>query len=228
MYKRLSYTLNTRDRAFPGAPTISLSPFESIEKGDACNTFQVTLFNHFGTHMDGPNHFNGEGKQLYQLELSRFIFERPLLVDIPKAEGEMVMPEDLLTFEEAIMKADLLLIRSGFSWKREEDNTVYSAQGPCISSDAAHLITERYGNLKAVGMDWISLSSPLHIEDGVLAHQIMLGKQGNSPVLIIEDIDLRGLEADKLETVFALPVFIEGIDSAPVTILAKIRDNNEK
>lgn len=228
MYKRLSYTLNTRDRAFPGAPTISLSPFESIEDGDACNTFQVTLFNHFGTHMDGPNHFNGDGKKLYELELSRFIFERPLLVDIPKSVGEMVMQEDLVPFEDQIMKADLLLIRSGFSRMREENNAVYSAQGPCISSEAARLITKKYSNLKAVGMDWISLSSPLHIEDGVLAHQIMLGKQGNAPVLIIEDIDLRDLQADKLETVFALPVFIEGIDSAPVTIIAKIRDNSKK
>lgn len=228
MYKRLSYTLNTRDRAFPGAPTISVLPFESMERGDVCNTFQVTLFNHFGTHMDGPNHFNGDGKQLYELELSRFIFERPLLVDIPKAEGEMVLPEDLIPFESQIMKPDLLLIRSGFSRMREEDSGVYSAQGPCVSADAARLITEKYGNLKAVGLDWISLSSPLHIEDGVLAHQIMLGKQGNAPVLIIEDIDLRGLDADKLESVFALPVFIEGIDSAPVTILAKIKDDSEK
>lgn len=226
MYRRLSYTLNTRDRAFPGAPTISLSPFESIEGGDTCNTFQVTLFNHFGTHMDGPNHFNGNGKQLYELDLSRFIFERPLLVDIPKSEGEMVTPEDLFPFEDQIRKADLLLIRSGFSQKREEDNAVYSAQGPCISSDAAQLIVGKYGNLKAVGLDWISLSSPLHMGDGVLAHQIMLGKQGNAPVLIIEDIDLRGLEAEQLEAVFALPVFIEGIDSAPVTIIAKIKDDN--
>ena len=52
----------------------------------------------------------------------------------------------------------------------------------------------------------------------------MLGKTGAEPVLIIEDIDLSGLDPDTLETVFALPLFIEGIDSAPVTILAKIRD----
>ena len=43
-------------------------------------------------------------------------------------------------------------------------------------------------------------------------------------VLIVEDIDLSGLEQEKLETVFALPLFVEGIDSAPVTILAKLKD----
>lgn len=228
MYKRLSYTLNTRDRAFPGAPTLSLAPFEAIADGSACNTFQVTLFNHFGSHMDGPNHFNENGKQLYELELSHFIYESPLLVDIPKSEGERVAPEDLIPFEDKIMKADLLLIRSGFSRMREENNEVYSEKGPCISSEAARLIVGRYSHLKAVGMDWISLSSPLHKEDGVMAHEIMLGKQGNPPVLIIEDINLRELEADRLETVFAFPVFVEGIDSAPVTIVAKIRDSAQE
>ncbi len=224
MYRRLSYTLNVRDHAFPGAPTMRIEPFESMQKGDRLNTYNVTLFNHFGTHMDGPNHFNGQGRQLYELELSTFIFEKPLLVDIPKGKGELVEPEELMRFDEAIRAADLLLVRSGFSAMRASDNRAYSAEGPAISARAAELIVERYQNLKAVGMDWISLSSPLHLEDGIRAHQIMLGKTGAEPVLIIEDIDLSGLDPDTLETVFALPLFIEGIDSAPVTILAKIRD----
>ena len=224
MYRRLSYTLNVRDHAFPGAPTMRIEPFESMQKGDRLNTYNVTLFNHFGTHMDGPNHFNGQGRQLYELELSTFIFEKPLLVDIPKGRGELVEPEELMRFDEAIRAADLLLVRSGFSAMRASDNRAYSEEGPAISARAAELIVERYQNLKAVGMDWISLSSPLHLEDGTRAHQIMLGKTGAEPVLIIEDIDLSGLDPDTLETVFALPLFIEGIDSAPVTILAKIRD----
>ena len=224
MYKRLSHTLNTRDHAFPGAPTLNLVPFESMEKGDVLNTYQVTLFNHFGTHMDGPNHFNRQGRQLYELELSSFIFERPLLVDIPKGEGELVEPEELLAFDEAIGRADALLIRSGFSAVRATDNRTYSERGPAVSSRAAQLIVERYPHLKAVGLDWISLSSPLHLDDGILAHQIMLGHTGAEPVLIIEDIDLSGIRPERLETVFAMPLFVEGIDSAPVTIIAKLGD----
>ena len=122
MYRRLSYTLNVRDHAFPGAPTMRIEPFESMQKGDRLNTYNVTLFNHFGTHMDGPNHFNGQGRQLYELELSTFIFEKPLLVDIPKGRGELVEPEELMRFDEAIRAADLLLVRSGFSAMRASDN----------------------------------------------------------------------------------------------------------
>lgn len=222
MYKRISYTLTTRDRAFPGAPTMHIQPFESMEKGDLLNTYQVTLFNHFGTHMDGPNHFNGNGRQLYEMELSRFIFERPLLIDIPKGEGEKVLAEDLLPYGEKIKEADLLLIRSGFGGMRQTDSKVYSERGPAVSSQAARYLVDYFPALKAIGMDWISLATPLDMEDGIRAHQILLGAEGDGPILIIEDLDLRGLEDERLERVYALPLFVEGIDSAPVTVVAKI------
>ena len=222
MYKRISYTLTTRDRAFPGAPTMHIQPFESMEKGDLLNTYQVTLFNHFGTHMDGPNHFNGNGRQLYEMELSRFIFERPLLIDIPKGEGEKVLAEDLLPYGEKIKEADLLLIRSGFGGMRQTDSKVYSERGPAVSSQAARYLVDHFPALKALGMDWISLATPLDMEDGIRAHQILLGAEGDGPILIIEDLDLRGLEDERLERVYALPLFVEGIDSAPVTVVAKI------
>ncbi|HIU02874.1 MAG TPA: cyclase family protein [Candidatus Onthocola gallistercoris] len=225
MYKLLSHTLNTRDRAFPGAPTLKLFPFEEIGKdGLAYNTFRVEVFNHFGTHMDGPNHFNPTGKQLWQMPLETFISESPLLLDIPKGEGEMVKPEDLEPYSEKISRADMLFIRSGFEKMRTEDNACYANRGPCVSADAAKLIVEKWQNLKAIAMDWISLASPLHPEEGTKAHQQLLGFYGNDPVLIIEDVSLAGIKAEKLEKVFVLPIFVEGIDSAPVTILAELSE----
>lgn len=115
MYLRLSHDLNVRDHAFPGAPTLKLMPFEVIgENGSSCNTYRVELFNHYGTHMDGPNHFDAKGKQLWQMPLETFFSDRPLLLDIPKGEGEAVLPEELLAHDEALQKADMLFIRSGF------------------------------------------------------------------------------------------------------------------
>ena len=115
MYLRLSHSLNLHDHAFPGAPTMKLMPFEVIGKdGAVCNTFRVELFNHYGTHMDGPNHFDPEGKQLWQVPQEMFFSESPLLLDIPKGEGESVMPDELLVHDEAIKQADMLFLRSGF------------------------------------------------------------------------------------------------------------------
>ncbi len=226
MYVRLSHDLNVRDHAFPGAPTLKLTPFEIIgEDGSPCNTFQFELFNHYGTHMDGPNHFNPAGEQLWQMPLETFLSKRPLLLDIPKGEGEAVLPEELILYDADIRKADMLFIRSGFETIRYQDNLRYSQRGPSISADAARLIVERWPNLKAVGMDWISLSSPLNLPDGIRAHQIMLGCGGNKPVLIIEDMALAQVNSTRLEQVLCIPLFIEGIDSAPVTVLAKLKDS---
>ena len=225
MYLRLSHDLNVRDHAFPGAPTLKLMPFEVIgENGSSCNTYRVELFNHYGTHMDGPNHFDAKGKQLWQMPLETFFSDRPLLLDIPKGEGEAVLPEELLAHDEALQKADMLFIRSGFEVVRRQDNLRYSQRGPSVSAAAAQLLVARWQNLKAVGMDWISLSSPMNLQDGIRAHQFMLGCGGNKPVLIIEDVALARVDAARLEQVLCIPLFIEGIDSAPVTILAKLKD----
>ena len=225
MYLRLSHSLNLHDHAFPGAPTMKLMPFEVIGKdGAVCNTFRVELFNHYGTHMDGPNHFDPEGKQLWQVPQEMFFSESPLLLDIPKGEGESVMPDELLVHDEAIKQADMLFLRSGFEAVRTEDNLRYSQRGPSVSAATAQLIVTRWPHLKAVGLDWISLSSPLALEDGIRAHQIMLGGNGNKPVLIIEVVALADVEADRLEQVLCVPLFIQGIDSAPVTIFAKMKD----
>lgn len=223
MYQRLSHTLRVGDRGFPDAPTMRIEPFESMKKGEQLNTYNVTLFDHFGTHMDGPFHFNENGIMLFEEDLSTFISESPLLVDIPKGKGEFVEPEDLKPFEKQIETADMLFIRSGFECLRQKDNRAYANEGPAVSSRAAQWLTQGFPNLKAIGMDWISLTSPLHAEDGVKAHQIMLGKFGAKPILIIEDIALQDVQAERLKRVFVMPLFIEGIDSAPVTILAELQ-----
>lgn len=225
MYLCLSHKLTLKDSAFPGAPTMKLFPFEVIgEEGAACNTYRIELFNHFGTHMDGPEHFAPGKKQLWEMELETFISESPLLLDIPKGEGEGVLPEDLLPFDEALKKADMLFIRSGFESVRYSDNSRYSARGPSVSAAAARLIVDRWPNLKAIGLDWISATSPLNIEDGIKAHQTLLGYHGDKPVLIIEDIALSRVGKGTLEKVFVMPLMVEGIDSAPVTILAQLAD----
>lgn len=53
----------------------------------------------------------------------------------------------------------------------------------------------------------------------------MLGLDGGQPVQIIEDVALAQVDPARLEKIFVMPLFVEGIDSAPVTILACLRDN---
>ncbi len=224
MIKRISYLLDEDDRGFPGAPTMRIEPFESMKKGDVLNTFNVTIFNHFGTHMDGPFHFNPNGCCLYEYEPEEFFFKKPVIIDIPKKKGELVESEDLQPFDAQIREADLLMIRTGFCNIRKSDNEGYAKEGPGISASCAERIVHNYADLKAVALDWISLCSPLHPFEGVRAHQIMLGKEGTRPILIIEDVDMRDLKQETLKRVIALPLYIKGTDSAPVTMVAEIEE----
>ena len=221
MYQLLSYPIKQGQPTWPGNPTFSLEPHTSIAGGDTDNTCTIHLFNHYGTHLDGPMHFYGKGISLDQVPFEHFFFHRPLLLDIPKEPGEKVMPEDLISHSEDIKDADLLLIRTGF-WKyRSEKPEVYEHNGPAVSSQLAAYLQDRMSHLKAVALDFVSLASYSDTEDGDLAHQTMLGMYHNHYICIIEDVNMEGLPSGFLRKAAAIPLIIEGIDSSPVTMWAE-------
>lgn len=221
MYQILSYPIGPGQPTWPGNPTVSLEPKASIAAGGHANTCTIHLFNHYGTHLDGPLHFCGDGISLDQVPFDRFFFRRPLVADIPKGPGEKLVPEDLVPYRQDAGAADLLLIRTGF-WKyRLEEPAVYENNGPGVSSRLAKYLQEELPELKAVALDFVSLASYSDRTDGNLAHQTMLGMFHNRFILIIEDVNLRGLPAGFLKQVSAVPLLIQGIDSSPVTMWAE-------
>jgi len=93
----------------------------------------------------------------------------------------------------------------------------YMRRGPCLSAEAAGYL-RKFSNLRALGIDTISISSPLLREVGREAHRLLL--KGRS-FLIVEDMDLLGKPVDYKRVVIA-PLLVEEVDSAPCTILAEI------
>ncbi|PZE20594.1 cyclase family protein [Paenibacillus xerothermodurans] len=223
MLKRLSYSLSENSPGWPGNPTVQVTPHSLISEGKTTNEYRLSLFNHFGSHMDGPKHFNDHGPRLGELPLKQFVYERPLLLDIPKSYEELVTADDLRHCHRELKSADLLMIRSGFSEKRHSDPQGYSERGPGVSSKAALHLIQNYPNLKAIAVDWISLASYAHLEDGILAHQHLLGNFRADYMCIIEDLNFAGLDNNKLLQVWSVPLFVDGIDSAPVTVLAELK-----
>lgn len=221
MYQLLSYPIKEGQPTWPGNPAFSLEPHTSIAKGSAANTCTIHLFNHYGTHLDGPLHFHGGGVSLDKLPLERFFFNHPLLLDIPRKPGEKIKPEDIIPYEQEIAGADLLMIRTGFWQYRCSQPTVYENNGPAISSSAARYLQDKQSHLKAIALDFVSLASYSDTEDGDLAHQIMLGMYDSHFICIIEDVDMKALPAGFLKKAAAVPLIMEGIDSSPVTMWAE-------
>ena len=219
MRKLISYPIDKNAPGWPGNPSYEAQNYSSIEKGDSANTYILHLFNHFGTHMDAPNHFNDKGARMHTFPIDTFIYERPLLLDIPKGAGEKVTPADLIPYADRIAASDLLLIRTGFEPMRAEDPKLYSENGPAVSCEAAKDLMEHFaGKLKALAMDFISLASPADPADGNEAHRWMCGCYSEGNIFIIEDVKMSEILADKLQSAAAVPLFLTEVDSSPVTM----------
>ncbi|MEK7376739.1 MAG: cyclase family protein, partial [Candidatus Margulisiibacteriota bacterium] len=177
-----------------------------------CNTFTITLENHFGTHIDAPNHFYDRGRTISGYAINELVFNDPHVINLKKNEGELVVPKDL----GKLKKCDVLLINTGFSKFRGSKKYVF--KNPGISSEAADFIRKKYPGIKAVGIDTISISSYQNREDGRKAHRAFLDKKNykNDPVLLIEDMNLSG-SLKKIKKIYVSPLFIEKVDSAPCT-----------
>jgi arylformamidase len=224
MYQLISYPIEEKAPGWPGNFKAEITADASITKGDIANTFIIRMWNHFGSHMDGPKHFNDEGARLSELPLSTFIYEKPLLLDIPMGELGSVKAIDLIPHTQQIRAADLLMIRSGFAAKREEDPEAYASRGPSFAEDACRYLIDEHSHLKAIAMDWLSLATPSRLEEAVQSHQILLGKYKTGKyICIIEDINLRELVSSDIRKVVALPLFIEKADSSPVTMIVELR-----
>lgn len=224
MRKLISYKLSPTAPGWPGNPKLEVLPFTQISAGEDANTFNLRLFNHYGSHMDGARHFNDKGPRLAEEQVDAFFFEQPLLIDLPKESTELIVPEDLEPYTKRLSVCDLLLCRSGFSKYRKDHPENYSAKGPGFSSEVCRYLMDHFPNIRGLAMDWISLASYAHGEDGVLAHQYILGMFHSHHKLIIEDLNLAGLDPDKLRRVTALPLLIEGVDSGPCTVVAELDD----
>ena len=130
--------------------------------------------------------------------------------------------QHLQDYKDIIALSDLLLIKTGFWEYRKSDPKRYSCRNPGFSEKAALYIRDCFRNISAIGLDSISFAAMEKLDEGLNAHKILLGGKGKK-FLIYEDLDLK-YDLSKLKQVIALPWFIEGVDSAPCTILGIIEE----
>ena len=221
-FVRISHDMTDDAPCWPGTPKLVRRQFTSLDNGDVSNTCDLLLFNHFGTHLDAPNHYNPHGPTLEKVPLDRFIYEHPLLVDIPKRDQELVTRQELEPYAAQLRDSDLILIRSGWGNLRGTQPYRYAAEGPGVSPEACSYLLE-FPHLKAVGMDFVSLAAYRKSEpEGTLAHQILCGlNSAGRYLIIIEDVNLETVLGSP-KRVYAMPLFVKGIDGGPCTVIADI------
>lgn len=221
MTRFLSYVLTKDTPGYGSNGRMVITKEKSIEAGDSCQSFTVTLSNHYGTHVDCPAHFFKKGLKVAELEADSWCFQSPQVIHVKLRPGAL-MGIDVI--KNKIKKnTDLLLLKS--NWSKIRNEKTYSSENPGIDFSVGHFLRSEYPTLRAIGFDWISLSSYLNREEGREAHRAFLDPGGiGHPIMVIEDMDLREA-SPQLKRVFVFPLRIESIDSAPCTVLGEFSDD---
>ncbi len=223
MYRRLSHTI-TQDtpRSSPLVAPLEVAPVLELARGDNSNLYRVALTNHYGTHIDAPNHFHAAGLRLVDLPGEAFVFHAPCVLDVPKGDLGLITPEDLAPHEGRAAGSDLVMLRTGFGALRASDPVRYASRNPGLSGEAAAYLVERFPLLRCLALDTISLEWISDDSHGWAAHRVLLG-QRDRPVLVIEDLclDFGGRTPGR---VFAFPLLVDGVDSFPCTVLGEFAD----
>jgi kynurenine formamidase len=211
----LSHPLSPETPAYGGGEGMHIEPITRIAAGDTANTSRFVFPNHLGTHVDAPRHFFDSGPALTDYPPEFWIFENPLIVDVPGDDGYLIGPKDM---KHSITPAtDLLLLRTGYEKFRGDSR--YWEHNPGLDPELGNWLRERFANVRVIGMDFISVTSRHHRDKGRAAHRALLDpNRTGSPILPVEDMSF--VHVDRcLERVIISPLrFWEG-DGGPCTAM---------
>jgi kynurenine formamidase len=221
MLIRLSHTLREGDPAFGRPASLRVHQRSSFETG-VCQTYLLELGNHDGTHIDAPSHFNPKGRPIADFPPDELVFRSPKLLEIPKERASLIELDEIKRFND-LEGHDMLLIRTGYARFRRSDPRKFSRESPCLSPEAASFIVEELRDVRCIGVDCVSIGSPAFPEETVQTHRILTGCEGYGSryVLIIEDMNL-DQDLSGLKRVMVVPLYVEGVDSMPCTVLAEV------
>ena len=216
----LSHTITESMPVYGGNADINLTHVKSIGRGDSCNTWRFCLENHWGTHVDGPNHFFANGRKIIDYPADFWWFRTPQVVQVKAKAGQIITRDSFSCNLDP--QTDLLLFQSG--WWKFRGKEIYSKRNPGLHSGLALWLRQNFPVVRAIGLDWISISSFEHREMGRDAHRAFLNPNGKGhPILLIEDMNLSA-DLRNLKEVWVAPMLVEGVDSAPCTVMGVLDD----
>lgn len=229
-FVEIGYPISEAMQVYPGLPDTRVQLRESMDKGDDWNGSVLSIYLHAGTHCDSPWHYyGGDSPRIDNTEIiptDRFLYEKPVLVDVtPDGPDYLIRVEDICRYKEACRQADLILFNTGY-WKyRAEQFETYANHFPALSPEAARWLRKECPNLKAVGIDTLSIENIANgHEDGFQTHRTLLEwKTRQHPVLIYEDINPEPLIGKKLIRAFCTPLRIHG-DASICNVICEVEE----
>jgi kynurenine formamidase len=199
-------------------------PNSQISKGNGYNSYIITVENHSGTHVDAPRHFLDTGKTISDYCTEELVFNNPLIINCPKKKNELITLAEISKLD--LEGKDCIIFRTGFNKYRKEDPDTYLTFNPGIQPELIDWLRKSYPNVRCIGIDCISISSFQKPVEGKKAHlnAFTENEDFGEPLLLVEDMKLDTIKnMDSIKSIIIVPWQIKGIDSAPCTVIAKMK-----
>lgn len=216
MIKYLSHPISLKLPVYGALnKSIEFRPIKSIANGDSCNVYWFGMENHWGTHVDCPAHFFSKAKGILGYKADFWFFHHPQIINIKAKPNQIISCRDFVS--KVKEETDLLILKSG--WTKLRGKKIYSFENPVIDPSVGLWLRKKYPLLRAIGLDWISISSCKNRYLGGQVHRAFLNpKAAGNPILVIEDMNIP-VDLDDLTHVWVAPLIIERADSAPCTVI---------
>jgi arylformamidase len=195
-------------------------PYRTMAEGHTSSSSTVSFNTHSGTHVDAPLHFCLGGATVADLLVAGKVFSPVMILDLPKTGDACIMPEDIGPALRKCRDAAALLVRTG-EWKRRiRDPRGYAEEHAWVHPQVPGLLREGLPALRLFGIDTVSISSPVHREEGRACHRAFLC--GSPPLLILEDLDLSDVRLNGMGfRLHIYPWFREALDGVPCVALVE-------
>lgn len=182
-----------------GDPTVQISPYLQIARGDPANVSQLSMGSHTGTHLDAPVHFLEGAATLDQLPLKALL--GPVLV-VSVTADRLIGRRDLEPLPLHGHTRLILKTRNSTLWALGRFTRDYVA----LDLEGARYLVEQ--GIQLVGIDYLSIEA--FDAPGHPVHHLLLG----AGVVILEGLNLTGVDSGVFE-LLCLPLPARGIDGAP-------------
>ncbi len=210
----LSYYINENTPIYGGEKAIFIQKRSQMSKGDSSNTKYLKFPNHTGTHIDFPNHFSDKGKKSDFYKASFWFTEKITVINY-NAKNKEIIDTKALSDQNIPKDTEFLILNTGFYKKRNTED--YWKNNPGLSPSLAAFLKKNCPNLRFIGFDFISLTS---YQNRLLGREAHVEFLINNDILIVEDMDLSKIDGLEIKTITALPILIESVDGAPISIIA--------
>lgn len=163
-----------------------------------------------GTHIDAPKHFLDKDKPVSDLLAGELFFNKISLTVLKGVKPGCVITESDLG---KLRDCELFLLKTGF--ERHRNKAVYWKDSPALDDSLAAALKKACPLIRAVGVDFISITNLKNRGLGRLAHKAFLSRG----IFLLEDMKLRNLKITP-GLIIVAPLLIDNAEAAPSTVPA--------